>query len=795
MRKADHGPSSTGRASGWGVALNFAWLSGALLLQVPFQLYFRLGNGGFGWNIVISVVLAALGILLVAGLTCLFHALIRDSPRERSLLKWTIALQALASGSLLAAFLPVTKGLSYWGGVAALVAWIAISLTIATRNARRPGARPLRARLRRSRPSRPWRFNAPFWILIFAILLACDLWGLSAITTRNGTDLAILIAGRLLTLATVTMGLLLIVQTFLALSTALTRYLVITVAGIIPLIILADFAAGLYWSQSLIGVLNSFTVAGRLDMTQQLEAGGITQSPTMVLVFLLLAVAAASIGYLALNRFLSFFQIRTPRAALVIGILWIVTVGQQALCMMLLPKEIWQAEHATFKLHLTFLMPDPGFETIPVRFVETQSEEMVNTLLSTEPPTLARKPDIYLVIVETWRRDTITPVITPFLHKFRQEECQQYAQTFAGANCTPVSWFTLFHSRIGMHWKEAVAEKDSAAGFRGAYPIRLLHQLGYKFSVRAVCDLGYQEMSDINFGADHKFADAFLDNPMITPRGLNIPEREILVVDDLERQLLDSTPGGHFHFLSLDSPHYNYYWPEKDFEPLHEDCISTINYASLNPSKEDIRDVVKRYENSIHWIDHQLEEFVTFLKTHDRYDNALIILTGDHGEEFQEDGSWFHCSTLKSPQTDVPLMIKWPEWVEEQPDQAQATHLDVMPSVLDALGLDDKYFINLAGRSLLRPHPGEALISSPWAGRSEVGVCFIKDGLKANFAASGLWSGTVPETLYFVGYADLDDQPIAPHTLYGDRNLPHSQFLREYYPELTTRFFESFGEE
>jgi hypothetical protein len=193
----------------------------------------------------------------------------------------------------------------------------------------------------------------------------------------------------------------------------------------------------------------------------------------------------------------------------------------------------------------------------------------------------------------------------------------------------------------------------------------------------------------------------------------------------------------------------------------------------------------------VHWIDQQMKEFVAFLKEHGRYDNSIIIITGDHGEEFQEHGSWFHCSNLKRPQTAVPILIKWPGWVRNQPAQTQASHLDIMPSLLDALGLDEKYFADLAGRSLLREHSGEAAISTLWAGVSGVGVCFVKDGLKANFAASKLWLGAVPKKLDFMGYADLDDHPLDPVRIRGD--LLDSKVLHQTFPDTTSRFFGKFG--
>ena len=174
-------------------------------------------------------------------------------------------------------------------------------------------------------------------------------------------------------------------------------------------------------------------------------------------------------------------------------------------------------------------------------------------------------------------------------------------------------------------------------------------------------------MCDLNFGRNHKLADTFLDSPML-PEGLDIPDREVVIMDDLKQELESTPKGGKLHFISLDSAHYNYYWPSKNFTPIHQDC-STISFSTLKPTPQQIREVVKRYENAVNWIDRQMKDFINYLKTTGRYDNSIIILTGDHGEEFQENGSWFHCSSLRREQVEVPIMIRWPKWVINQSGQ------------------------------------------------------------------------------------------------------------------------------
>ncbi len=52
--------------------------------------------------------------------------------------------------------------------------------------------------------------------------------------------------------------------------------------------------------------------------------------------------------------------------------------------------------------------------------------------------------------------------------------------------------------------------------------------------------------------------------------------------------------------------------------------------------------------------------FVAALKREGLYDNSLIVLTSDHGEEFFEHGGWSHAHSLYNELLRVPLLIKFP---------------------------------------------------------------------------------------------------------------------------------------
>jgi arylsulfatase A-like enzyme len=89
-----------------------------------------------------------------------------------------------------------------------------------------------------------------------------------------------------------------------------------------------------------------------------------------------------------------------------------------------------------------------------------------------------------------------------------------------------------------------------------------------------------------------------------------------------------------------------------------------------------------------------------------RYEDALIVLVGDHGEEFGDHGRILHGQTLYQEQLHVPLVIKPPSGAAPVGAVAAAVSLeDVAPTVLALLGLPAPS--SMAGRRL--PFPGEKL--------------------------------------------------------------------------------------
>lgn len=97
------------------------------------------------------------------------------------------------------------------------------------------------------------------------------------------------------------------------------------------------------------------------------------------------------------------------------------------------------------------------------------------------------------------------------------------------------------------------------------------------------------------------------------------------------------------------------------------------------------------------------------LESHDRLDQAAIILTADHGECLFQHGVRGHGQHLYDSVLHVPLAIVWPGVFRSNAVRHELTrHVDLLPTLLDLWSVDrDDAFENLPGASLLAPQTGE----------------------------------------------------------------------------------------
>lgn len=151
------------------------------------------------------------------------------------------------------------------------------------------------------------------------------------------------------------------------------------------------------------------------------------------------------------------------------------------------------------------------------------------------------------------------------------------------------------------------------------------------------------------------------------------------------------------------------------------------------------------YDGEIAYNDHHFGLLIDRLQAEGLYDDTLIVVLSDHGEEFYEHGGWEHGKTLYEEQLRIPLLIKLPG------DRGRGTkitgpvdQIDILPTVAEVLGLPP---VAVDGRSLL-PRISGAVDFEPGSRPSFAYLRLGKGYQKESVAARGFkWIGElVPPT-------------------------------------------------
>jgi len=136
-------------------------------------------------------------------------------------------------------------------------------------------------------------------------------------------------------------------------------------------------------------------------------------------------------------------------------------------------------------------------------------------------------------------------------------------------------------------------------------------------------------------------------------------------------------------------------------ELLHAARAEEISFTEL-----ELETVVAGYDDAIRMVDHAVGEIFERLKTAGLYEEALIIITSDHGEGMGERGYFDH-EDVWEEEAHVPMLVKFPDKAFAGVRFSGQVGLeDIFPTVLAELGMVAPP--ELSGRDLRALLAGEA---------------------------------------------------------------------------------------
>lgn len=283
--------------------------------------------------------------------------------------------------------------------------------------------------------------------------------------------------------------------------------------------------------------------------------------------------------------------------------------------------------------------------------------------------------NIYLIIIETLRQDVFNKENMGNIFELKNDFVK-IDQTYAAGNETYLSWFGIFHSLYPVYI-DTVSEIKKY----GSNNLQLLKKNSYDINVLSGSGLRWGESDKKIFGRKHYLANYYYSNDEGFKKNENPNEKDKVV---LKKSVQMTNEKRQLFTIFLESGHFPYYFPGNmvKYKPI-KNYINPLSDLT-NTNDDNIIKIKNRYYNAVYYLDMIVGQFLNTLKKKGLYDDALIIITGDHGEEFWENGTFGHHSNFSNGQIATPILIKAPKSSIIQPIR-QFSHVDIFDFIFSLL--------------------------------------------------------------------------------------------------------------
>lgn len=279
----------------------------------------------------------------------------------------------------------------------------------------------------------------------------------------------------------------------------------------------------------------------------------------------------------------------------------------------------------------------------------------------------AKPKNVLVIVIDTWRFDMLNQEETPNLLAF-SKQAALYTHHFSGGNSTGPGIFSLFYGMPIAYWS-TMANNDKRALMIDEF-IKNHYQMGIFSSatlkIPAFNETVFRNMDNVNWETE----------------GASPYDRDKKITQEFKQFIIQSQKNSQpfFSFLFYDSAH-SYCAFNEDLSPL-KPSVPVCNRSELGMDS-DPTPYFNRYKNALILIDQQIKEVLETLKANNLLDNTVVVITGDHGEEFNDNhlGFWGHSSNFTHYQTQTPLIVYWPQ-SKPQTFSYQTSHFDIAPTLL-----------------------------------------------------------------------------------------------------------------
>lgn len=286
-----------------------------------------------------------------------------------------------------------------------------------------------------------------------------------------------------------------------------------------------------------------------------------------------------------------------------------------------------------------------------------------------------QRPNIVLILIDSWSRRSFTPACMPNCYKLAMDN-QWYLNHLSCSNGTRSGVFGLvtgvsayyFESFEANHTQPVLITQLLKEGYdcQAYTSAPLLDPPFARVLFSKIPHLNIETKGETSYQRDHQLTTNF--------------------INDLNNRKDDKKP--FFSFLFYDQPHAIQQPPVKNnkFKPVWD----YTDYTKLN-NGADPTPFFNIYRNCCYDVDQLVGKVIKALKDKGVYDNTVIVITGDHAQEFNENKKkyWGHNGNFSVYQIGVPMVCRFPG-MKPRKYTYRTTHYDIVPTLMhDYLGVSN----------------------------------------------------------------------------------------------------------
>ena len=359
---------------------------------------------------------------------------------------------------------------------------------------------------------------------------------------------------------------------------------------------------------------------------------------------------------------------------------------------------------------------------------------------------VANPMNILFINCEGLRADMLNPENMPHLYRFATQRGFILKKHYTTGNNTPGSLYGMLTGLAPFYFEPLRGNQ-----FRNM-TLEVMKKAGYKQGIYYNSPKQYENI--------YRDIIANTEGDFVRAPGTKFDDygpREKILVDRYISEIKNYHGGPRFDYYLMNVTHFNYYYPQ-EFKKYTPDY--TMNFTIISGPQDKFRkdriELKNRYMNSVLYSDHLINEILKTLESTGRLKNTIVVISGDHGEEFWEHGSFGHTWGLNNIQVQPAAMIYYPGIKNSSIKYKYTSHQDFFPTVFDLIGISTDWREFTTGKSLIDYDP-------------DLDYAISSLGILCSFKRNGY---AVMGDGYKILFRNNMDLNASPYAIYDDNDQP-----------------------